>query len=53
LVNANTTTISEAALIKNTNGSNNISTQLGYVGISGESVKILTAFFNIYDDLIR
>jgi hypothetical protein len=40
LVNANTTTISEAALVNNTNGTQNTTTQLGYVGVNAGSTSV-------------
>lgn len=40
LVNANTATISEAALINNTNGTQNTLTQLGYVGVNAGSTSV-------------
>ena len=40
LVNANTTTISEAALVNNTNGTQNTLTQLGYVGVNAGSTAV-------------
>ncbi len=38
LVNANTTTLSEAALVNNTNGTSSSSTQIGYVGVNSGNV---------------
>jgi hypothetical protein len=38
LVNANTTTLSEAAVINNTNGTSSSSTQIGYVGVNSGNV---------------
>ena len=40
LVNASTATISEAALINNTNGTQNTLTQLGYVGVNAGSTSV-------------